>query len=298
MKLYPISFLLVTMALTACNRSGGSSGSGGPGFTQNMRGEAMAAPHLTADEKAKYGNLFKNQALLSPDPDLYFSNDSSNNQKKINKLNSVGKTFLAKVKASCKIDPGTDSKSGSSELGQTEITKRSKSISDATGSTCPISYVSSETNKQTTTALDLKAGVFSAQINSDSSTSSTVLDQDMKAQLAIVATTEDSHAETSINSVRPNGSGNLNSGSIYSKSIGHVSMLMSNGAKMTGVTKMEMVAVSGHRNVQMVFTLNLPDGNAIVLGVFANDQAKEFVLNGEAYTAERIKQEFGIDMDI
>ena len=258
----------------------------------------MSAPHLTADEKATYGNLFKNEASLSPDSDLYFSNDNSKSQKKIDKLNNVGKAFLAKVKANCKIDPGTDSKSGSSDVGQTEITKKSKSISDAPGSTCPISYVSNETNRQTNTALDMNAGVFSAQLNSDSSSTSTVLDPDMKAQLAIVSTTEDAHSEVSINSVKSNGSGKLSSGSIYAKSIGHASLLMSNGAKMNGVMKMEMVEVSGHRNIQMVLSLNLPNGRAIVLGIFVNDQAKDFVLNGESYTAGQLQQEFGIDLDL
>jgi hypothetical protein len=273
------------IGLAAC----GHTGSDSPTPAQvDLRAEAMNSRPLAADQKARLSQIFKTDATITPSIDLYFGKTSSSSQSDLDKLNDEGKSYLAKVRANCLIDPGAAQGDGSSAA---KVTTRTIS-----GKDCPISYT--EKNSERSDAkYDEASKTFTGSSHSETNSSQKITDPVMRRRVFVADTQTTGSNDVVYNQVKADN-GKVTAGSITSQGASSISGLTFDNRPLTAKVKTLSLSTPATSKIQVLFTIQTPDGDNLVIGSFVENGKQEILLNGESYTPERLKEELGIDMNM
>lgn len=285
---YTLAAFAPVVMLIACG--GKSSSSPQP---RNLRGEAMAAKPLSTEDKAEFVAIFKKGAA-APDKDFYFSDNYSSGdlKNKYDKLSDDAKKMIPTVKSKCKIDPGQEKILKEQMIGDNhviKVTEKSKGISGDPA--CPLSYLESNKTSMDIT-IDRAAGVMSGTTVVDSETSDEAKSEELKRLSWLVSSNMKSHMVANYANYKMNGEKSA-TGSLTMRAEVSGTMTDAEGKLYKMSASMELAQNGPSTTLNAVLRFMLPNMKELVIGMFANGDKVELLVNGEPYTAEKWQAEFG-----
>lgn len=301
MKLQNLVVSGLMLGLVACSSGGGSGGGNGNAevtqFKQDLRAAAKSVPALSAEQKQKFIQMFKNDASLLPSKNLYFDNyrDQNARSREYGTLNAEGRKLLSRVQNDCSISPGYETTSGQPALGQTVTREHVKSVN---GNRCPLNYTEKTVSKETITNLDQqnRSGSSVGSMTMDASTQ--VLDPDLKSKIFSIGSDTHIEMQSQANNIKVDEYGKVISGTVYSS--GNISIIehTSRGEKIPGTGTAEILWQPNGTKVQMLINFKFPDGVVLSFGLFVENKTTEIIVNGESYTLESFYETYGTWFDI
>ena len=148
------------------------------------------------------------------------------------------------------------------------------------------------------TLIDNDNAIFSSNGVDNLDTTDTVLDPVLKSKVAVASIVSHQTTITALNRFQFDKSTlKWIGGTAHSKGTGTMQITLSSGDLVNGVLKFEAVMQPNHIEVQMLLTFTFPNGTKLVLAVFGIDTKTELFVNGESYTVEKFRSDFGEELD-
>jgi len=186
-----------------------------------------------------------------------------------------------------------------SKIGQPVATTSVSNIGDTDDALgkCPISYTQNDVSTSTVIAMDVNTKIWSSTVHDESNSSQTYLDPEF-AKIPLANWISTSVSDVALIQVQSNIDGSIKSGSITSTGHTTVEAKQTNGENATVKMKFSSIQTSGHASEKVLMKFTGLNGIApVVLGIFKTDKSDpEIILNGEMYSAERLKKDTGIDV--
>jgi hypothetical protein len=279
--------LVALVSLAACGHPNSDKPTSATGPT-DIRTEAQNARSLTPEQKARLAQMFKSEASINPSTDLYFGTSNSSSQSSLDRLNAEGRAFLAKVRSSCAIDSGKPQAPGAAAA----VNTLTKTIS---GKDCPIFY--SEKNvDRLDTKYDATTKSVSGTSHNDNDETTKIIDPTMRRRVLLAEASNIGFTDSVFNQVITGEDGKITSGTINVTGSSTTTGVTFDGRKMTGKIKTAMLVTAEGTKAQVLMSIQTPDQDSLVIGLFSENGKQDILLNGEAYTVERFREEFGTDM--
>lgn len=285
----------VTIAFSACGQNGGTNSTAAE---SDARAEAMNAKPLTAADKSAFQTLYKTKDLHVPVTPLYFDkySDPSVKAADLAKLDNQGRALVDLAKTNCTVSPETTTTVGDQKTkGNTQIDTVVSAIGDNASAPgkCPLTYSSKNviTSSNSDDITNPSAPIMNRTSHTEASSTITYKDSDISS-IAFANATTTSSTDTKTVLAQLDASGNISAGSM--SSVAHAS-IQSGAASTTLRFNMSMTA--GHSSQKFLYKISLPNlSTPAVIALIKTDNADtEIIVNGEKYTVENLKSDFGID---
>lgn len=286
--------LLASLALVACGGSKNSNESKDVmGLAQDYKSESAQFRPLTPSETKFLRELFTSGRTI-PTSSLFFDSYKTIEEKNkaLARLSPMGKALLARVRQDCTVDKGQDMTLSEAQIGKTGVKVREKSI---TGARCPVEYVSTDTTNTTITSQDEKTGATNGSVVSTNSYSEKIRDNEFKSGLTTVESSSQSRMQIQyVNAVAIVSE--PTSGYIRGGSTSEGKLKLGNGITATMAMKAEIFQGPRNKNIQFLMVVRFSNGvNFSIAVIRKQGEARQFYINGESYTEERMQRELGWD---
>lgn len=322
------TFSTFALTLAACSHSGGSAADmSDPSLPQNKAKQAqnngsnkdhqhedkkpgqqdpdrgdksVQIQALSAADKASLLVLLNTSSLRLPDANLYFAETGSDAKTlaAISQLNAQQRDLVAKVNANCALSPANSKTDGdSTKIGQPAVTTSALSIGEKQGAIgkCPVIYSATNVKKIVNSAISDDKKTISGTINVVDNMTIKYADADLAALLDGNEVSQKT-IDVVLNGVQINDNQEVIAGTWARTYLQKVDYQRPGGKTGHRVIKLEDTRSVGHLTENLTLAFDLPELSVpIILKATKTDKADWAInLNGESYTADRLKTETGI----
>jgi hypothetical protein len=300
MKHFEMMMMTSIIILSACAGGGSGSGSGSkvPGqVNQDMAQQIRKHSPISDLAKAKLANMMKLQVSKLPATSLLLhatdSANSSENQKNIAKLDADGVENLRKMNEICQIKAAPETSGSAAEINKLQVTEKTDTIG---GTGCPIAFSDHSKSSMLMTAFDKTTSAMSGTYSVSGESSLKIITDVLKQQTTIGGYSVKINVEGVYEGFTWNQDAKNASGASYTHGSGEGTFDTADGFQIPSNVKIEIIQRNGKKDAQYAMIFKLAEGE-FVIGQISHDGTHENFVNGESYSDERLKMEFGLETD-